>query len=92
MTFAVVVDCFMGVYETAIQTLLLSFCLDEDKFKKGLYKSKVDLVGRPDPRMFCVVNQKVGLIKLVSKEVKKEIKEAESERQSMQKLDSAAAP
>ena len=66
--------CFMGVYETAIQTLLLSFCLDEDKFKKGLYKKKCDIHGALEPRMFCVVNNKVGLIKLVSPEVKKEIK------------------
>ena len=79
----------MGVYETAIQTLLLSFCLDEDKFKRGLYKSKCDLQGDKDPRMFCVVNNKIGLIKLVSKEVKKQIKEADAERKSLKRLESA---
>ena len=56
-----VTSCFMGVYDTAIQTLLLSFCLDEDKFKRGLYKDKRDNSGQKDPRMFCVVNEKVGL-------------------------------
>ena len=57
----------MSVYDTAVQTLLLSFCLDEDNFKKGKYESKTDLItGKPDPRMFCVVNDKVELIKLVS--------------------------
>ena len=69
-----VTSCFMGVYDTAIQTLLLSFCLDEDKFKRGLYKEKLDSTGRPDPRMFCVVNEKVGLIKLVSGSVKKQVR------------------
>ena len=58
----------------AIQTLLLSFCLDEDKFNRGLYKEKLDSTGRPDPRMFCVVNEKVGLIKLVSGSVKKQVR------------------
>ena len=75
--------CFMGVYETSIQTLLLSFCLDEDKFKKGMYKDKKDLQGKPDPRMFCVANGKVGLIKLVSKEVKSEIKQRKREKKAM---------
>ena len=69
-----VTSCFTGVYDTAIQTLLLSFCLDEDKFKRGLYKEKLDSTGRPDPRMFCVVNEKVGLIKLVSGSVKKQVR------------------
>ena len=32
-----VTNCFMGVYQMAIMTLLLSFCLDEDKFKDGKY-------------------------------------------------------
>ena len=75
--------CFMGVYETSIQTLLLSFCLDEDKFKKGMYKDKKDLQGKPDQRMFCVANGKVGLIKLVSKEVKSEIKQRKREKKAM---------
>ena len=66
--------CFMQVFGMAITTILLSFCLDEDKFKRGLYKEKLDSTGRPDPRMFCVVNEKVGLIKLVSGSVKKQVR------------------
>ena len=57
----------MSVYDTAVSTLLLSFCLDEDNLKKGKYDSKTNLItGKPDHRMFCVVNDKVELIKLVS--------------------------
>ena len=57
----------MSVYDTSVQTLLLSFCLDEDNFKKSKYDSKTNLItGKPDGRMFCVVNDKVELIKLVS--------------------------
>ena len=65
---------YFGIFDGYFrQTLLLSFCLDEDKFKRGLYKEKLDSTGRPDPRMFCVVNEKVGLIKLVSGSVKKQV-------------------
>jgi hypothetical protein len=41
-----------------ITTLLLSFCLDEDKFKSGLYKGKLNERGDLDGRMFCVINDK----------------------------------
>jgi hypothetical protein len=51
--------CFMQVYSMAISTILLSFCLDEDKFKNGLYKKKLGPQGEPDGRMFCVANKKV---------------------------------
>lgn len=67
-----VTGCFMDVYDTAIQTLLLSFCLDEDKFKNGLYAKKLDYHGNPDPRMFCEVNSKIGLMQMVTKGSKKE--------------------
>eukprot|EP01048_Picozoa_sp_COSAG05_P026393 COSAG05_NODE_7178_length_846_cov_0.977242_2_plen_78_part_00 len=63
----------MSVYDTAVNTLLLSFCLDEDNLKKGKYDSKTNLItGKPDHRMFCVVNDKVELIKLVSGSAKAE--------------------
>ena len=58
--------CFMQVYSMAISTLLLSFCLDEDKFKNGLYKEKLGTQGEPDGRMYCVVNGKVGLIQVLA--------------------------
>jgi hypothetical protein len=87
-----VTSCFMGVYDTAIQTLLLSFCLDEDKFKRGLYKDKRDNTGQMDPRMFCVVNEKVGLIKLVSGSVKKQVKDAAREREELAALDGGDGP
>ena len=51
--------------------------------KKGMYKDKKDLQGKPDQRMFCVANGKVGLIKLVSKEVKSEIKQRKREKKAM---------
>jgi choline transporter-like protein 2/4/5 len=87
-----VTSCFMGVYDTAIQTLLLSFCLDEDKFKRGLYKDKRDNTGQPDARMFCVVNEKVGLIKLVAGSVKKHVKAAAKEKEELAKLDALDEP
>ena len=61
-----VANCFMGVYQMAIMTLLLSFCLDEDKFKKGKYKDKLNPQGEVDKQMFCIVNKKFNLIKQVS--------------------------
>ena len=73
--------CFMSVYQMAILTLLVSFCLDEEKFKKGLYKKKTDSRGFPDKRMFCMVNNKVGLIKLVSKNAKEELMQANADRE-----------
>ena len=33
--------CFLQIYGMAITTILLSFCLDEDKFKNGLYEKKL---------------------------------------------------
>lgn len=73
---------FMDVYDTAIQTLLLSFCLDEDKFKNGLYKKKLDAQGNADPRMFCEVNSKSGLMQMVNGGSKKEGK-AEAKKQQV---------
>jgi hypothetical protein len=35
--------CFMQAYSMAISTLLLSFCLDEDKYKSGLYAKKLTM-------------------------------------------------
>jgi hypothetical protein len=64
--------CFMQVYGMAITTILLSFCLDEDKFKNGQYKEKLNDEGVPDGRMFCVLRGKIGLIKLVSPNIAKE--------------------
>jgi hypothetical protein len=61
----VVSGSFMAIYDTAVATLLLSFCLDESNMKHGKYENKTDLVtGKPDKRMYCVVNEKIGLIKV----------------------------
>ena len=74
--------CFMQVYSMAVSTMLLCFCLDEDKFKSGQYKNKLNDQGEPDGRMFCVVNDKLGLIQLVapSEMKKQEAKDAEQRR------------
>ena len=58
-------------------TLLLSFCVDEDKYKKGLYKKKKDFNGEINGQMFCVLNKKAGLIALISGSAKDEMHEAE---------------
>lgn len=46
------------VYSMTITTLLLSFCLDEEKYKSGAYKEKLNERGDHDGRMFCVINNK----------------------------------
>ena len=69
--------CFMQVYSQAVDTILMSFCLDEDKFKKGMYEKKLGNSGDIDGRMFCVINKKVALIKMVSKSTKKQQQEME---------------
>ena len=80
-----VTSCFMGVYDTAIQTLLLSFCLDEDKFKSGKYKDKLDDQGNKDGRMFCVINNKIGLIKMCSGSIKEEQEQLAAEQNEFAK-------
>jgi len=40
-------------------------------------------VGMPDGRMFCVINQKIGLIKLVSSNIQEEQEAINKERQAM---------
>lgn len=72
LTSFMIAYCFMQVYGMAITTILLSFCLDEDKFKNGQYKGKLNDEGEPDGRMFCVMRGKIGLIKLVSPNIQKE--------------------
>ena len=67
--------CFLQVYSMAIQTILMSFCLDEDKFKRGLYEQKLGNNGEIDGRMYCVINRKVALIKMVSKSARKQQEE-----------------
>jgi hypothetical protein len=70
--------CFMQVYSMAISTILMSFCLDEDKFKRGMYEKKLGNNGEIDGRMFCVVTKKVALIKMVSKSARKQQQEVDS--------------
>eukprot|EP01051_Picozoa_sp_SAG22_P012638 SAG22_NODE_1333_length_4674_cov_5.765319_3_plen_221_part_00 len=135
-----VTGCFMDVYDGAIQTLLLSFCLDEDKFKNGafvqagqplepgtsfwptavhgivkcipshkvptrfavcvlvlgptthtgLYKKKLDAQGNPDPRMFCELNDKSGLMQMVNGGSKKDSKsQAKQHKKAKEKHEDA---
>ena len=72
--------CFMQVFGMAITTILLSFCLDEDKFKSGKYKDKLDDQGNKDGRMFCVINNKIGLIKMCSGSIKEEQEQLAAEQ------------
>ena len=74
--------CFMQVYGMAITTILLSFCLDEDKYKDGQYKTKLNDEGEPDARMFCVINKKIGLISLVSGNIAEEQKALEAQQEA----------
>ena len=57
----------MQVYSVAISTVVLSFCLDEDNFKGGKYKAKVNSRGEPDPRMFAQINGKIRLAHLLGR-------------------------
>jgi hypothetical protein len=77
--------CFMQVFGMAITTILLSFCLDEDKFKSGKYKDKLDDQGNKDGRMFCVINNKIGLIKMCSGSIKEEQEKLAAEQNEFAK-------
>ena len=77
--------CFMQVFGMAISTILLSFCLDEDKFKSGKYKDKLDDQGNKDGRMFCVINNKIGLIKMCSGNIKEEQEKLAAEQNEFAK-------
>eukprot|EP01050_Picozoa_sp_SAG11_P010124 SAG11_NODE_997_length_6241_cov_7.990557_2_plen_1284_part_00 len=88
---AFVANCFMQVYTIAINTLLLSFCLDEDKYKKGLYKKKKNWQGVTEGRMFCVLNKKVGLIQLVSKREQQEQDAQDQEKEEDMAREQAAS-
>ena len=56
----------------------------------GNYKDKLGDDGTKDTRMFCVINKKIGLIKLVSKSVRDEQKEANEKKDKFAAV--AAAP
>ncbi len=77
--------CFMQVFGMAITTILLSFCLDEDKFKSGKYKDKLDDQGNKDGRMFCVINNKIGLIEMCAGSVRDEHEKLMAERNEFAK-------
>merc|ERR1712072_599262 len=77
--------CFMQVFGMAITTILLSFCLDEDKFKSGKYTEKLDDQGNKDGRMFCVINNKIGLIKMCSGSTKEEQEKLAAEQNEFAK-------
>ena len=82
LTSFMIAYCFMQIYSMAITTILLSFCLDEDKYKDGQYKDKLNDQGEPDARMFCVVNKKIGLIQLVSTNLADEQAELEETQEA----------
>lgn len=83
--------CFMQVYGMAITTILLSFCLDEDKFKNGAYTEKLNEEGEKDGRMFCVIREKIGLIELVSPSIAKQQEALEEEQKRFQVEQAKAA-
>ena len=52
----VVAMSFMSIYEIGIDTLLISFCLDEQKFKAGDYDVMVEKGIRPSAKMYAEVS------------------------------------
>jgi len=65
----VVAMSFMSIYEIGIDTLLISFCLDEQKFKAGDYDVMVEKGIRPSAKMYAERNKKKQFAKQIRDQV-----------------------